>query len=78
VAIAVFFLTALVTVLGAVGGSLVMALPYLLVRLVDDFADVPRVVPPLALLGLLLAVVALFALAASPPIVITPDPDIMK
>lgn len=49
---------------GAISGSFAMALPYLLVRLVDDFANLPPLVPSFALAGLVLAVAALFALPA--------------
>ncbi len=50
--------------LAAVVGSLLMALPYLLLRLVDDFSAVPRLVMRGAAAGLALAVVSL---AVVPP-----------
>src|SRR5436853_589975 len=46
--------------LETVSSSLVMALPYLLLRLVDDFAVVPRPLMRLAELGLLLSVLSFF------------------
>src|SRR5687767_4707055 len=45
--------------LGAINGSLVMAMPYLLLRLLDDFTDVPRWVMRAAEAGLALAVAGL-------------------
>jgi signal transduction histidine kinase len=49
-------------VLTAVSGSLLMAHPYLMLRLVDDFAVVPAWLMRLALVGLGAAVVGLFAI----------------
>jgi signal transduction histidine kinase len=46
--------------LRALSGSLLMALPYLLLRLVDDFAAVPRLLMRAAEAGLVLAVLGLF------------------
>src|SRR5260221_2503693 len=46
--------------------SLLIALPYLLMRLVDDFAQVPRTLMHVAEAGLGLSVVCLGALAALP------------
>ena len=51
---------------GALAGSLVMALPYLLLRLVNDFAVVPRLVLRLAEAGLALSVACLFLLSPLP------------
>ena len=51
--------------MAALTGSLLMALPYLLLRLVDDFAEAPSALMGGALVGLLLAVVTLFALPAA-------------
>ncbi|MBI3964508.1 MAG: GAF domain-containing protein [Chloroflexi bacterium] len=48
--------------LGMVNSSLLMALPYLLLRLVDDFSDVPRWLMRGAEIGLGLAVAGLFLL----------------
>ena len=53
----------------AVSGSLLMALPYLLLRLVDDFFDVPGPLLRLAEVGLALSVAALFFLQPFPPVV---------
>ncbi len=50
--------------LGALSGALLMALPYLLLRLLDDFADVPRAVVRAAVVGLMLSVLALFLVPA--------------
>ncbi|HEX5504210.1 MAG TPA: ATP-binding protein [Thermomicrobiales bacterium] len=51
---------------GAVTGALVMALPYLLLRLVADFAGAPRWLLRAAEVGLALAVAGLFAYRTSP------------
>ncbi len=53
---------------GATTGALLMALPYLLLRLVDDFAHVPRTLMGLAAAGLALAVAVLvvYELALQP------------
>ena len=48
-------------VLSAVSAGLVMALPYILLRLLDDFAGVPRVIQRLAEAGLALSIVAILA-----------------
>jgi signal transduction histidine kinase len=53
--------------LETLGGALIMSLPYLLLRLVDDFADLPRPVLGFALLGLLASVVALVLVPAPRP-----------
>jgi GAF domain-containing protein len=53
--------------LNALVGALLMTLPYLLVRLVNDFAAVPSLVLRGAELGLALSIVALFALAGRLP-----------
>ncbi len=45
-----------------IASSLLMALPYLLLRLVDDFTTVPRLLLRLGTIGLALAVIGLFAL----------------
>ena len=42
-------------------GALLLALPYLLLRMVEDFSEVPRVVSAGAVLGLALSIVGLFA-----------------
>ena len=52
--------------LTAVSGAALMALPYLLLRLVDDFAGVPAALMRAAEAGLLASVVALFG--AAPPL----------
>jgi hypothetical protein len=52
--------------LNALNSALIMALPYLLLRLVDDFADVPRWLLHAAEAGLALAVIGLVAMA--PPL----------
>lgn len=49
----------------ALAASLIMALPYLLLRLVTDSSEVPRAVMWLAELGLILAVGGIFALGAN-------------
>src|SRR5438270_432312 len=48
--------------LTAVSDSLIMALPYLLVRLVEDFTDLPIAVSRAAALGLAASVVGFFVL----------------
>ena len=53
-------------VLAAAGGALGMALPYLLLRLLDDFVGVPSLVLRLAGVGLVATVVVLFAV--EPPL----------
>jgi signal transduction histidine kinase len=53
--------------LGAINGSLVMAMPYLLLRLLDDFTDVPRRVMRAAEAGLVLAVAGLIGFASPLP-----------
>jgi signal transduction histidine kinase len=53
-------------VLTAATGSLLMALPYLLLRLVDDFAGVPPALMRCAEVGLALAVLSLWVLLAFP------------
>jgi signal transduction histidine kinase len=53
-------------VLTALSGSLVMAMPYLLLRLLDDFSAVPRAVMWAAEAGLALSVIGLFLV--SPPL----------
>lgn len=53
--------------LSAISGSLLMALPYLLLRLVDDFTRVPRWLARGALVAFVLAVVGLFALPSPLP-----------
>ncbi len=50
----------------AINSSLLMALPYLLMRLVDDFFDVPRPLMRLAEAGLILSVLAIFLLQPLP------------
>ncbi len=57
------------SITGATTGALLMALPYLLLRLVDDFAHVPRALMWLAAVGLALAVAVLvvYELALQPP-----------
>lgn len=50
----------------ALSGSAVMSLPLWLLRLVDDFTGVPRSVMAIAIAGLVLSVLALFALAPLP------------
>ena len=57
--------------LTAITGSLIMALPYLLLRLVDDFADVPPWLMHGAEVGLALAVVGLFMLESPLPVPVT-------
>ena len=57
--------------LNAATSSLVMALPYLLLRLVDDFSDVPRPVMRVAEVGLVCSVVSLFVLAPPLPVWLT-------
>src|SRR5690349_13410710 len=47
-------------VLSALGGALIMTLPYCLLRLVDDFSVVPSIVKRLAEAGLLASVVLVF------------------
>lgn len=56
--------------LGALSGSLILVLPYLLLRLVDDFVDVPAVVMPIAALGLVLSIAALFVLPSPMPLLV--------
>ena len=51
----------------AFSGALVMALPYLLLRLLDDFAQVAPALKRGAEIGLALSVVVLFAVAAPQP-----------
>ena len=53
--------------LSAVVGALLMALPYLLLRLVDDFAGVPGPLLRFAEVGLAAAVVGFFVLLPSFP-----------
>ncbi|CAA9226586.1 MAG: hypothetical protein AVDCRST_MAG77-995 [uncultured Chloroflexi bacterium] len=53
--------------LGVLIGSLAMALPYTLLRLVDDFSTVPRWVMRSAEVGLALSVLALAVMATWPP-----------
>src|SRR5688572_16042865 len=57
--------------LNAFNGALIMALPYLLLRLVDDFADVPRWLLRSSEIGLALAVIGLFAIAPPLPAALT-------
>ncbi len=54
--------------LRALNGSLIMALPYLLLRLVNDFSAVPRLVLRAAEAGLALSVVSLFAFRPALPV----------
>lgn len=54
--------------LAAFNSALLMSLPYLLIRLVNDFAAVPATILRGAELGLLLSVVALFAFAPPLPL----------
>ncbi len=51
----------------ALSGAAAMTLPFLLLRLVDDFAGVPRPAKSAALVGLIGSVIALFALMPLPP-----------
>jgi signal transduction histidine kinase len=53
--------------LSAFNSALLVALPYLLIRLVNDFATVPATILRGAELGLLLAVAGLFLLSPPPP-----------
>jgi signal transduction histidine kinase len=53
--------------LGTLSGVLLMALPYLLLRLLDDFAQVPPAIKRGAELGLALSVVSLLAVPAPLP-----------
>src|SRR5260370_19493521 len=53
--------------ISAVGGGLGMALPYLLLRLLDDFVGVPSAVLRLAEVGLVGTLVSLFAFAQPLP-----------
>jgi signal transduction histidine kinase len=56
---------------GALVGILLMALPYLMLRLLDDFADVPTWVKRAAEVGLALATVGLIAVPPPlPPVVV--------
>lgn len=55
-------------ILSAVGSALIMSLPYLLMRLVDDFSVVPRLVKRLAEAGLLIAVVSVFVVLQPYPL----------
>ncbi len=48
------------------GGALIMTLPYLLLRLVDDFLDVPALLLRGAEVGLALAVISLFVFRPAP------------
>lgn len=50
--------------------ALVMALPYLLLRLVDDFADVPGWLMRVAEVGLVASVIALFVFPAPLPVAV--------
>ena len=52
----------------ALSGSLLLALPYLLTRLVDDFADVPRWIDVAATVGLPLVVIPLWLIPAPRPV----------
>ena len=56
---------------GALSGALVMALPYLLLRLLDDFADVPWWVRRGAEAGLAVSILALFLVPAPLPAPLT-------
>jgi signal transduction histidine kinase/CheY-like chemotaxis protein len=56
---------------GAFSGALIMAVPYLLLRLLDDFATVPRLVWRGAEAGLVFSVVVLFALPSPLPPLLT-------
>lgn len=58
-------------VLTAVTSVLLMALPYLLLRLADDFVEVPRPVLRAAALGLVLSAVCLFVFTAPYPLALT-------
>src|SRR5581483_6754648 len=55
----------------AASSSLIMALPYLLLRLVDDFFDVPTLLLRGAEVGLALAVVGLFLVGQPLPLALT-------
>lgn len=61
--------------LGPIGevvtASLIMALPYLVLRLVDDFSDVPRALTRFAVLGLAASVVSLLVVAPPRPVGLT-------
>jgi signal transduction histidine kinase len=59
-------------VLTAVTGSIVMALPYLMLRLMDDFAAVPTLIKWAAAIGLVLSVISLFVF--EPPL---PQPVVL-
>ncbi|MGH2519584.1 MAG: sensor histidine kinase, partial [Chloroflexota bacterium] len=48
-------------------GALLLAMPYLLLRMVEDFSEVPRVVSAGAVLGLALSIVGLFASSNARP-----------
>lgn len=66
-------LTGPIPLLSAVAAVLVMAMPYLLLRLLDDFAGVPAVVQRLAEAGLALAIVGI-AVGGTPlpPVILVP------
>jgi signal transduction histidine kinase len=55
----------------AVSSSLIMAMPFLLLRLADDFMELPRVVLPVAAGGLLVATVSFFIFTVPYPPVLT-------
>jgi len=55
-------------VLSALGGALIMTLPYCLLRLVDDFSVVPSIVKRLAEAGLLASVVLVFVVPQPYPL----------
>jgi hypothetical protein len=54
-----------------IAGALILALPYILVRLVDEFAGVPAVVLRVCEAALILSVAALFYFAAPAPAAVT-------
>ena len=66
-----FLLPGLAAVAAVVASILIMALPYLLLRLVDDFAGVPGWLMRLAEAGLALAVVIVVALPPPAPLWVT-------
>jgi signal transduction histidine kinase len=58
-------------VVGAIAGSLLMALPYLLLRLLDDFAGVPPLLVRGSEIGLILSVVVLLLIPPPLPVPLT-------
>ncbi|MGH2369718.1 MAG: GAF domain-containing sensor histidine kinase, partial [Chloroflexota bacterium] len=57
--------------LGVLTGALLMALPYLLLRLVEDFSDVPRLLMRSAAIGLALSILAFLLIPPPFPLPLT-------